>query len=293
MNLVVGATGMVGTEICRLLALAGQPVRALVRTTSEPVKIEKLKNLGATVVHGDLRDCNSLELACEGVDTVITTASAMPFAYQPNENTPQTTDQDGCLSLIEAAREAGVRRFVYTSFPPMAASFPLQDAKRAVEGYLRNSGLTYVILQPTFFMEVWLSPAVGFDHANHKAVIYGTGDNPISWISSSDVARFAVASLDDPIALNATIELGGPNGVSPLEAVRVFETVGGKAFGVTHIPVEALRVQLEAATDPMQKSFTGLMLSYANAAPIDMSTILKQLPLKLRTVADHAQSLMA
>jgi uncharacterized protein YbjT (DUF2867 family) len=293
MNLVVGATGMVGTEICRLLTLAGKPVTALVRRSAAPGKIEKLKSFGAILVHGDLRDCNSLELACEGIDTVITTASAMPFAYQPNENTPQTTDEDGCLNLIEVAREAGVRRFVYTSFPPMAASFPLQDSKRAVEECLRNSGLTYVILQPTFFMEVWLSPAVGFDYASHKAVIYGTGDNPISWISTSDVARFAVACLDDPIALNATLELGGPNGVSPLEVVRIFETVGGRPFGVTHVPVEALRVQLEAATDPMQKSFTGLMLSYANTAPIDMSTTLKRLPLKLKTVADHAHSLMA
>ena len=45
MNLVVGATGMVGTEICRLLAAAGKPVRALVRGGSDPGKVEKLKNL--------------------------------------------------------------------------------------------------------------------------------------------------------------------------------------------------------------------------------------------------------
>ena len=293
MNLVVGATGMVGTEVCRLLASTRKPVKAFVRVTSEPAKVQKLEGLGATVVKGDLRDRASLKAACEGVDTVIATASSMPFAYRPDDNTPRSTDQDGALGLIAAAREAGVQRFVYTSFPAMAASFPLQDAKRAVEERLRSSGLTYTILQPTYFTEIWLSPAVGFDPPNHKAVIYGTGDNRISWISFLDVAQFAAASLDNPMARNASIELGGPEGVSPSEVVKVFEKAGGQPFEVTHIPVEALRAQLAAATDPMQKSFAGLMLSYASATPIDMTATLKGFPLELRTVAEHARSVMA
>ena len=227
MNLIVGATGMVGTEICRLLALAGKPVRALVRATSDPAKVEKLKTLGASVVQGDLRDAASLKAACQGVKAVITTASSMPFAYNPSDNTPHTTDRDGNLSLVAAAREAGVQQLVYTSFPPMPASFPLQDAKRAVEERLRGSGLTYTILQPTYFTEIWLSPAVGFDAANRKAVIYGTGENPISWMSLLDVAQFAVASLDNPAARNATLELGGPRGISPSDVVKIFEQAGG------------------------------------------------------------------
>jgi NADH dehydrogenase len=92
----------------------------------------------------------------------------------------------------------------------VGASFPLQDAKRAVETRLRESGLTYTILQPTYFVEAWLSPGVGFDYPNRKATIYGTGENPISWISYADVARFAVACLDNPASRNATLELGGP-----------------------------------------------------------------------------------
>src|SRR4051812_1521715 len=81
MNLVVGATGMVGTEICRLLTSAGQPIRAMVRNSSDPIKVELLKTLGATVMRGDLRDARSLKAACQGAKTVVTTASAMPFAY--------------------------------------------------------------------------------------------------------------------------------------------------------------------------------------------------------------------
>ena len=67
MTLVVGATGMVGTEICRLIAASGRPVKALVRATSNAAKVEKLRRLGVTIVQGDLRDRQSLKAACDGV----------------------------------------------------------------------------------------------------------------------------------------------------------------------------------------------------------------------------------
>ena len=163
MNLIVGATGMVGTEVCRLLRADGKPVRALVRASSDPAKVEKLKSLGATIVQGDLREAASLKAACQGVSSVISTASSMPFAYKPGENTPQSVDQAGNLNLIDAACEAGVKQFVYTSFPLSSLSFPLQDAKRSVEERLRGCGIAYTILEPGYFTEIWLSPAVGFD----------------------------------------------------------------------------------------------------------------------------------
>jgi uncharacterized protein YbjT (DUF2867 family) len=292
MNLVIGATGMVGAEICRLLSAAGKPVRALVRATSAPAKVEHLKTLGATVVLGDLRDAASLKAACQGVQTVVTTASAMPFAYDAGNNTPRTTDEDGSLSLVAIARDAGVQHFVYTSFPPFATSFPLQDAKRAVEKALRASGLTYTILQPTYFAEIWLSPAVGFDYPNRKATIYGAGENAISWISFLDVAQFAAASVNNPKVRNATFELGGPQGISPADVIKIFERVGGKAFDVTHVPVEALQGQLAGASDPMQKSFAGLMLGYASQKPIEMADTLKILPVPLRSVDQYARGVM-
>jgi len=292
MTLVVGATGMVGIEICRLLSAAGQPIRALVRATSAPDKVDKLKAMGATVILGDLRDAGSLKAACHGVQAVVTTASAMPFAYEAGSNTPQSTDEDGYLSLVTIALDAGVQRFVYTSFPPLAPTFPLQDAKRAVEKALHASGLVYTILQPTYFAEIWLSPAGGFDYPNRRATIYGTGDNAISWVSFLDVAQFAAASVNNPKARNATFELGGPHGVSPSDVVRIFERVAGKAFDVTHVPVEALRAQLAGASDPMQKSYAGLMLGYASHTSIEMADTLKIFPLRLRSVDEYAKSVM-
>jgi uncharacterized protein YbjT (DUF2867 family) len=155
--------------------------------------------------------------------------------------------------------------------------FPLQAAKRAVEGHLKHSGLSYTILQPTFFMEVWLSPALGFDAANGKAQIYGSGQNKISWISYRDVAKFATDSLDNPSARNAVIELGGPESLSPLEVVRIFEELQGRAFEIQHVPDEAPFEQRKAAGDPLQQSFAGLMLYYSAGKVIDMRETLQKI----------------
>jgi uncharacterized protein YbjT (DUF2867 family) len=65
MILVVGATGLVGSTICQQLADDGRAFRVLVRGTSDPAKVDKLKSLGAEVVEGDLRDPDSLDKACK------------------------------------------------------------------------------------------------------------------------------------------------------------------------------------------------------------------------------------
>ena len=76
MNLIVGATGLLGGQICQLLAERGKPVRALVRDTSNPDKVATLRNIGAEIVLGDLKDRRSLETACRGANAVISTASS-------------------------------------------------------------------------------------------------------------------------------------------------------------------------------------------------------------------------
>src|SRR5512146_58169 len=116
MILVAGATGLVGSEICRRLTAAGKPVRALVRATSDHAKVDTLKGYGLDVVQGDLRDRVSLDTACQGVSAVICTVSSMPFSYQPGQNDIQHVDVQGAINLIDVARAAGVRDFVYTSF---------------------------------------------------------------------------------------------------------------------------------------------------------------------------------
>jgi NADH dehydrogenase len=290
MNLVVGATGLLGSEICHLLTAGGKPARALARPTSDQSKVAQLESLNVEIARGDLKNHSSLGAVCRGVSAVISTASST-LSRQEGDSI-QTVDLEGQLNLIDAAKAAHVGHFLLISFPQIDIEFPLQTAKRAVEDYLKSSGLTYTILQPTIFMEVWLSPALGFDAANAKAQIYGAGENKISWISYKDVAKFAVASLDNSEAHNAVIELGGPEALSPLEVVRIFEKVKGQKFDVQHVPEEALREQRESAIDPLQQSFAGLMLNYSQGSIVDMQETLQKFPMRLASIKDYAQASM-
>lgn len=280
MNLIVGATGMLGGEICRLLRDRGEPVRALVRGTSNPEKLSRLQSLGADCVEGDLKDATTLEAACRGVTAVISTASST-ISRQAGDSI-ESVDRQGQLNLVEAAERAGVQQFVLISFPHFDFDFPLQSAKRAVEDRLRLGRMTYTILQPTCFMEVWLGPALGFDPAHGTAQIYGSGQNKVSWISFQDVAQFAVAALRNDRAAQAIVKLGGPDALSPLEVVQLAQQLTGRPIDVQHVPEEALRAQYRSASDAMQKSFAALMLYYAHGDSVDMRNALGLLPVRRR-----------
>jgi len=290
--LVVGATGLLGNEVSVKLVGRGHKVRALVRSTSNPDRLGRLQSLGVEPVTGDLKDSKSLENACRGQDVLISTASCT-FSRQEGDSI-ETVDRLGLHSLIDAARRTNIHHFVFTSFSgTIDVPSPLRDAKRSVEKHLEDSGLSYTILRPSYFMEVWLSPALGFDFAKDSATIYGAGAAGISWISYRDVAEFAVQSIEKPSARNRVLEIGGPEGLSPLEVVRIFERLSGRKYQVTHVSDETLRQQFAGAPDPLQKSFAALMLSYAAGDKVPMTETLREFPLKLTSVEEYARSVMS
>lgn len=290
MNLVVGATGRLGSEICRLFAAKGEPIRALVRPSADPTKVRALRELGADLVPGDLRDPTSLATACHDVTAVIATASTVPFAYVANTNDIAAVDLTGLTRLITATQVADVPRFVFTSLSGnLDRAFPLLDAKRAIEQHLQDSGLLYTIVRPSFVSDVWLSPAMGFDYDTAKVRVYGSGQKPIRWISHRDVAQVVVDYLDHPAAHYATFELGGPEALSPLQVIEIFEEVGGRAFTVEHVPVAALEQQLARATDPLQQSLVRLMLGYAQGDPTEAHPTPPWLSPRLTSVRDYAR----
>lgn len=288
MILVVGATGLVGSAVCEQLSRQGESVRALVRHSSSPETLDRLRSYGVDLHPGDLKDPASLAAACHGVEAVISTASCT-LSRQPGDSI-QTVDRDGQLSLVHAAQNAHIDRFLFVSFRPPADPFPLSEAKQEVEAAL--APLNSTIIQASWFMEVWLSPALGFDYANRTARIYGDGTAPVSWVSSYDVATMCAKALRNPAAERATIAFGGPQPLSPLEVVSRFEQIGGRRFTVEHLPEAALRTQFQQAADPMQKSFAGLMLAYANGDAIDMKPVIETFAIQPSTVEEYARRVL-
>lgn len=292
MILVVGSTGILGSEICRRLTGSGKSVRGLVRSTSAPEKVAHLKAMGVETITGDLRDPASLASACQGVEAVITTATTT-ISMQPGDSIP-VTDQQGQLDLVQAARQAGVRKFVYVSFLQGMEPCPLTTAKRTVEQAVMASGMDYTILCPCCYMEVWLSPALGFDYPNAKATIYGDGHAKNGFISLGDVAEYAVQSLDNPAARNALFEISHPQMHSLLDVVRIFERASGKAFELQFVPAAALEAQRDTATDPLQVSFAALMHTLATGIQVNPSSAQKAFPgIHSKAVQEYASQSIA
>lgn len=293
MDLVVGATGVLGGEICSRLARAGGSVRALVRKTSNAERVEALKSREIELAWGDLTDRASLDAACRGIHTVFSTATAI--LSQQEGNTLDRVDREGQANLVDAARGAGVRRFVFISFRMGRndVDFPLRAAKRSTAERLKASGVPWTVIEASIFMEVWLGPHLGFDAANGRVRVLGSGDQKISWVSYRDVAAIAIAAAESPDAENRTIAVGGPEALSPNEVVRIFEERSGRKFEVERLPESAI-VQMRAnARNPVEETFAGLMLFCARGDEIDMRQTLSRYPIRMTTVREYADRVLA
>lgn len=234
MILIVGATGRLGGQIVQRLLADGRKVRVLVRPQSD---YGSLVQAGAEPVVGDLKDPASLHAACEGVEAVVTTANA---AGRGAEDTFQTVDDEGNHNLINAAVQAGVERFIFTSVlgsDPNSPA-PLLRAKGITEERLRASGMTFTVTQADVHMDMLIPLVVDLPLSQGEPVrVVGEGRRTHSFVAQQDVAAFTVAALDHPTARNSTIVIGGPEPLSWRDIVGAVERELGRPIRLETIPV--------------------------------------------------------
>lgn len=286
MILVVGATGMLGLEICRRLRADGRAVRGLVRQGSP--KEALLRAIGVEVVHGDLRTPPTVAPACDGVTTVVSTATAM--GAKDKGLSLRNVDRDGQLALVELARLRGVKGFIFLSASPnLRRSAPLIRYKREVERAVRVSGMRWTIVQPSAFMDVWMSPTMGWDHVTGRAMILGGGTAPVSWVCIDDVAAHVRAAIDDQRVANVELPIGGPEPLSTRQVVKVFEQASGRPYAVRRVPRVVLEVMapIVATFDEAIGSGMSLGAQTARGDVID-SPLQRELGLPLTSVRDYA-----
>lgn len=247
MILIVGATGELGGIITHELLTQGKSVRALVRRGSNS---QSLAITGAQTVTGDLKDRTTLDEACQGITTVITTANS---ARRGGDDNPETVENFGNTNLIKAAKSAGVKHFIFVS--AMVADpnshVPFIAGKGRAEQYLVESGMTYTIIAPTAFMENWVGMLVASPvMANQPVTLAGSGEQKHSFISVKDVAKFTLATVENPAAYNRRLVIGGPEPLSFRDSVAQFERLLGKTIPIqTVAPGEPIPGLPEAVWD--------------------------------------------
>lgn len=240
MNLIVGGTGALGSAIARRLLSAGRPVRVMART---PGKATGLAAEGAEVVQGDLLDRGSLTSACQGAEVVVAAAHSL---FGRGRSASVHVDGRGHRDLIDAAKSAGVRHFIYTSVYDFGSAYhavPFFRIKYEVEEHLKASGLGYTILRPTAFMESHAHMLLGEPILRKgKTVIFGRGEQPRNFVAADDVAQVAVLALSDRALVGQTVDVGGPETLTNMDVVRLYERVSGLTAKVTHVPLGVLHV---------------------------------------------------
>jgi len=236
--LVAGATGQLGRVITRKLVASGTKVRALARNREALAQFAPDAEIAAV----DLRDLAKLTDACRGVDQIVATANNN---MGKGVTSPTRIDLGAYQNLCAAARNTGVRRLTYVSYKGVSqdAVVDIFRVKWYIEDAIRRSGVPYVMLRPTAFMDIWIDQIVAKGiREKGVATIFGDGTSVTNYISVDDVAEFAVKILSRADVVNEAVDAGGPSNLSQNDVATLVERRFQSPGKRRHVPVAALRL---------------------------------------------------
>jgi uncharacterized protein YbjT (DUF2867 family) len=237
--LLAGATGTLGRVITRRLRQEGRNVRALSRDAK---KLEELAGLGAEPFVGDMLDRASMERACEGVTEIVSTANNI---MGKGASSPNRVDEAMYETLGAAAKAAAVRRWVHISARDLTAD-SLVDffrVKVRVEEIVKRSGVPWVAIRPSAYMDVWTGVLFGNpEKPGPVATVFGRGDRVCNFIAIDDVASFVLAVLRDPSVKNEVIDIGGPSQMTLVQFSAPIQRALGVPEKRRHVPAPVLRI---------------------------------------------------
>ena len=229
MILVTGSTGNVGREIIKDLAGRGILTRALVH---RPDILPSLRSPFVEPFLGDLSDPSSLRKAMHRADSLfLITPASHREARQQHE-------------AIELARESGMQHVVRLSTigANVASKVRFAAMHAAIDQHLVDSGLSYTILRPGFFMQnvnIWM------DSIRHEGVIYAPPtEGRLSLVDARDVAKVAVATLLEDWHANRIYDLKGPEALSLGELADELAEATGSDIRHAAIPYDAVRLMM-------------------------------------------------
>jgi NADH dehydrogenase len=201
-------------------------------------------------------------------------------------DTVDTVDRAGNRQLIDAARAAGVRHFVFVSAlgAGVDSPVPFMQAKGRTEDHLRASGMPYTILAPNVFMEVWAARIVGAPaKAGQPVTLVGEGRRRHSFVSMRDVAMFVVKAIGNSAAVGRYLPIGGPEAVSWRDVVAAYERALGRPIPVRFV---APGDPLPELPDPMPAFLAGFE---TYDSPVDMTELARAFGMRLTSLEEFAR----
>lgn len=250
MILVTGATGFVGRRVVAALAADGSPVRALVHSASHAHALPDHE--GDTVV-GDVLSAATLEKACEGVDAVIHLVAVI---RENGRATYQDVNHQGTRNILEAAKAAGVGKFVQASTIGASSDpeIPYLYSRWMAEQEVERSGIPHTIVRFSVGFgegDEFFNTIAALVKVAPIVPVAGDGKALFQPIAVEDAARCLVVALDSEALVGQTIEAGGPAWLTYDEIVDLIaETLDAKVRKL-HAPMglmAAVAALLEAMT---------------------------------------------
>jgi uncharacterized protein YbjT (DUF2867 family) len=184
----------------------------------------------------------ALTEACRGIGQIVSTVNNNMGS---GATSPTKIDLTAHQNLCAAARNTGVRRLLYVSARGIDQFSPVDifRIKWYIEDAIRRSGVSYVMLRPTAFMDVWVDQIMA-DGIRRKGTttIFGPGTAPANYIAVDDVAEFVAKILARDDVVNEVVEIGGPSTLTMNELATMVEKQLGSSGRRRHMPVAAMKL---------------------------------------------------
>lgn len=245
MILITGASGFIGSHITRRLVKENKPVRALVRDRQKAESEGRLARLNIDYAQGDVNDPDSLRQALQGASAVI---HLVAIAIEKGPRSYEEVNYQGTVIMVEAAKAAGVRRFLNMSQLGAQADLPYRflASKGRAQDYVAASGLEWTAFRPSV---VW-GPEDEFANTFARLVpltplifpIVGDENSKFQSVWVEDVVTCFVKALEDEETIGKEFELGGPE-ILTLEEIerRTLRAIGARRLMI-RFPMPVLRL---------------------------------------------------
>lgn len=259
MILVTGATGHYGMKVLEHLLLKGVEAQHLSALVREAAKGQYLQEQGIELRVGDYSDVDSLVQAFQGVDTLLLVSS--------NDRGAIENRTAHHVNVINAAKAAQVKQLVYTSFVTKpafqnSAIAAFLTSHAHTEQVIKDSGLTYTILQHGIYLEM-IPIFAGAQVAETGTILFPAQAGKASWVLRAELAEAAAYVVTTQGHENQTYVLTNTESTSFQDIAQDLSSSLGKDIHYQSPPVEEFQAILKQVGIP--EGYIGMFTMWASA----------------------------